>query len=863
MEAQFKYQRAIAEHRSSELFGVMNDTLTQAEKDALTYLYAYMPLQDMADYDGEFFLRAVKATLKARSEMPWGETITDDVFLAFVLPIRVNNENLDEARPELFATLKDRVKGLSMEKAILEVNHWCHEKVTYRGTDGRTSGPLSTIRTSWGRCGEETVLVVAALRAVGIPARQLYTPRWAHVDDNHAWVEAWVDGNWHFLGACEPEPMLDMAWFHEPARRAMMVHTKAYGGFQNDSFKVKSDRYHDELQVLSTYAPASERRVSVVDVANRPVSGALVEFGLYNYAEFFPLSSPLTDSKGQALLPTGKGDLRIWASKDNLTGSAILNADVDEIVIKIAPFNTEERIEFLDINPPIEPMPVIYEVSKEAREANRIRLAREDRIREAYMATFANEASCRALASELELNSAELWDVLYSSQGNHAQIRKFLQTVPAEQLHWAMAMLGVISEKDLRDTPASVLLDHLELAFEGFHGLVDADEMSHGEMERFIPYILSPRIHNELLTPWRSGLRGIFGDTQMDAFKRNPQLVVDWVRENIKIDDVANWLHVPMRPLGVAKLKVADQLGRDILFVALCRTAGIPARLEIGTLAPQFFQSNWKTVNWSGQPSAAVQTATIKITGHLETKPVYFSHFALARYSGGRYQTLDYEGMPWEFFEAGLALEPGSYCLTTGNRQDDGSVLIRMAYFGLKANESRVVPMVMRPSKPAPAPLGVIETNVSLPSIAKARFGSRWVEGRPQNLASLSNDKGLILAWIGNGDEPTRHALLDLEQLREPIEKWGGGLVLVVQELPNGDVTYLDKIGNMATQTQLLLDNNAQILKQILEKTARQPSDQLPVIMGVSRDGNVIYYSEGYKIGVGEQVLKAIRRMEK
>ena len=32
-------------------------------------------------------------------------------------------------------------------------------------------------------------------------SRQVYTPRWAHTDDNHAWVEAWVNGKWYFLGA--------------------------------------------------------------------------------------------------------------------------------------------------------------------------------------------------------------------------------------------------------------------------------------------------------------------------------------------------------------------------------------------------------------------------------------------------------------------------------------------------------------------------------------------------------------------------------------------------------------------------------------------------------------------------------------
>ncbi len=88
---------------------------------------------------------------------------------------------------------------MSLEDAILEINHWCHEKVTYTPTDARTRGPIAVMATGKGRCGEESTFTVSALRAAGIPARQVYTPRWAHTDDNHAWVEAWADGKWHFL----------------------------------------------------------------------------------------------------------------------------------------------------------------------------------------------------------------------------------------------------------------------------------------------------------------------------------------------------------------------------------------------------------------------------------------------------------------------------------------------------------------------------------------------------------------------------------------------------------------------------------------------------------------------------------------
>ena len=165
---------------------------------------------DKADYSRDFYFKNYMTSLQARDEMPWGKMVPKREFRHFVLPVRINNENLDTARIVFYNELKHRVKGLSMKDAILEVNHWCHEKVSYRPSDARTSSPLATVRTAYGRCGEESTLLVAALRSVCIPARQVYTPRWAHTDDNHAWVEAWADGEWFFLGACEPEPVLNL-----------------------------------------------------------------------------------------------------------------------------------------------------------------------------------------------------------------------------------------------------------------------------------------------------------------------------------------------------------------------------------------------------------------------------------------------------------------------------------------------------------------------------------------------------------------------------------------------------------------------------------------------------------------------------
>ena len=195
---------------------------TGREEKYVDWLYAYMPLPDRLQYDRPYWEENVRKTLEVREQMAW--EIPEREFRHFVLPLRVNNETLDDFRTLYADTLCARVKDMSLADAALEINHWCHEQATYQPSDARTGSPEEVMLRGVGRCGEESVLAVAALRAAGIPARQVYTPRWAHTDDNHAWVEVWTGDGWHFMGACEPEATLDRGWFNSAVSRAMILH---------------------------------------------------------------------------------------------------------------------------------------------------------------------------------------------------------------------------------------------------------------------------------------------------------------------------------------------------------------------------------------------------------------------------------------------------------------------------------------------------------------------------------------------------------------------------------------------------------------------------------------------------------------
>lgn len=130
VETDFRHKQELLPR--GDLFGIFDEPMTPQERDAMTFLYAYMPVGDITDYLGDFYLENVRCALSVRQEMPWGRSVSDELFRHFVLPVRVNNECLDDSRRVFHDELKPRVEGLSMYDAILEVNHWCHEKANYQ-----------------------------------------------------------------------------------------------------------------------------------------------------------------------------------------------------------------------------------------------------------------------------------------------------------------------------------------------------------------------------------------------------------------------------------------------------------------------------------------------------------------------------------------------------------------------------------------------------------------------------------------------------------------------------------------------------------------------------------------------------------
>ena len=768
-----------------------SNTNSKKEQKALNFLYASMPQCDAVDYTEDYFLQNIQASFRAKEELPWGNSVPEREFNHFVLPIRVNNENLDDFRTVYYDELRDRVKDLSMYDAVLEVNHWCHEKVNYKGSDSRTSSPMATIKTSWGRCGEESTLLVSALRTVCIPARQVYVPRWAHCDDNHAWVEAWVDGKWHFLGACEPEPLLDLGWFNAPASRALLVHTRVFGDYAGPEEVIGKTANYTEINVIGNYAETAKINVKVVDNDGNYVSHARVDFKIYNYSEYHTVATKYTDNQGYTWLTAGLGTMMVYASKDGKFGFDVVSiGSTDTLTITIcrdARPCVSTNVESNDYNiiPPVENAR-IPDVSTEMRTKNDERLKYEDFVRNFHVELNIYENCVGDYDMEL----------LKKSCGNCLTIRDFVDYArKSGREEEAYKILSVITDKDLRDVTLDVLVDCLD------------------NCEFNDEYVYNPRVSNEMLRPYRTRLMRFDNVTD----------VINFVRDSIEIRDELNVLQIPMSPAGVMRSRVTDSHSRDIFFVALARTSGIPARIDPVTGKVQYFENQWIDVDFTPVemfPETSQKPGILVIDYNGTDDPRYYTHFSIKKFNGNTFDLLAYDAMDpgmdvgmtlsQMMTGDGLTLDAGYYVMSSGPRLADGSVLNHLVFFTIESEKTTNVELIMRS-------------------------------------CNTSHDGSKIIAYLDGGSEPTTHAMQEISILNDEFEKWGGEIVFLFKNDDDFNSFKSHKFNELPENVKLAVGSG----------TVFDTLKYLPCFQILDTDDIVVFEKHGYQIGLGEQ-LKAV-----
>ena len=185
-----------------------------------------------------------------------GLNYSPEMFLSYVAKQSVSDEPITPYRK---AFLKDDMQR------ILDGNQsdidkyrastlWCVSRLQFQQTSGRDQSPLDiTERSLIGRCEEMQILYVAAARTVGLPARPASAPWWAHMDNNHAWAEVFLDGAWHYTGDMDSAYFPDQTWFSGMIDKTVLILADGSLASEKDEI-LASVRYDTVINSTRNYA---------------------------------------------------------------------------------------------------------------------------------------------------------------------------------------------------------------------------------------------------------------------------------------------------------------------------------------------------------------------------------------------------------------------------------------------------------------------------------------------------------------------------------------------------------------------------------------------------------------------------------
>lgn len=777
----------------------------QDEKVLLSYYYATLPLTDVGDYPPALFLETARQALRVREEFSWCAALPEHLFLRTVAYPRINTEELEDCRGLFYEKIAPRLSGLSLPEAILEVNRWCAEEATYRSTDGRTASALQVFTRGFGRCGEESTFLVTALRSVGIAARQVYAPWWSHCDDNHAWVEAFDGKAWRYLGACEPEPVLDRGWFTHASARAVMVHTRSFvqGSREETAFLFPdTDPVDLDCQegvavenLTARYGTVKELSLHVVKEDDSPASGAWVSLSVMNMAAPREFARRRADAAGNVTLRLGKGSVlvTVWMEEEpDSLGETLLAPEDREVTVVLG--SLLEPAGEGDLLAPADAGLTVPVLSPAQEETRRVCLDHAAALREEKRRR--REAQRPAPPQG---NLGRVWDSLTEKDRE-----------------------GDISPQLLEDSLAP-------FAWE-----------KEFPPEVFQEGLLSPRIGLEVLTPWHKVLEEGFTSQQRGVFQKDPTQLWQWMEEHAALDGncySALW----GTPEGMLRAGAGTQLGRVVLYCAACRALGIPAKLVDGV--PQV---------WDGQSFSPLWGE--RLTGKLTlSAPHGQPGLAEQNYTLSRRGPEGFQVLSTRNVEAGetreLSLAPGEYRLWTVSRMPGGNQLARWETFFLKEGEPRELALSFREGD-----VQDLLERCPLPGFSLTDQQGGEVSGK----GLLESSSLTVLCFLEVGREPTEHLLNELREAAGELEKTGVPLCLVLPDLSCMADGTLQKALKVLPWARILTADFAVSASPIARRLYLDP-DQLPLAVLANREGEGLYGCCGYNVGTAALLLRLIK----
>lgn len=136
-------------------------------------------------------------------------------------------------------------------------------------------------------------------------------------------------------------------------------------------------------------------------------------------------------------------------------------------------------------------------------------------------------------------------------------------------------------------------------------------------------------------------------------------------------------------------------------------------------------------------------------------------------------------------------------------------------------------------------------------------------DGQNVSILSQTGRGYYVLGVLGIGQEPTNHALHDIEKMKDKLDKWGRPFVLLFKNEAEAKKFQAQKgeFPNLPAKTIFGIDKDGTIQQEIAKEMKLRNADQLPIFIIADTFNRIVFLSQGYTIGLGEQLVKTSSKL--
>ena len=336
--------------------------------------------------------------------------------------------------------------------------------------------------------------------------------------------------------------------------------------------------------------------------------------------------------------------------------------------------------------------------------------------------------------------------------------------------------------------------------------------------------------------------------------KTDPASFVKWCKENLSMHDEISLRYVQLDPKRVWETRLADKGSREIFFVTMCRSFGVPAWMDPVTRVVKYVGADGLTydVDFDAKEQTVAPQGKLKLTYNeipLLDDPKYKTHFTLSKYVNGNFQLLNFDGTWASLFKEAQPMDCGYYMLVSGSRMSGGNVFADVEFFTVEEGKTTVRELVMRDIKDQIRVIGSFDSEM--------KYNADGVE---KSVLETTGRGYFAVALVDYGTEPTNHALMDISAAAADLEAWGRP-ILVVFATEDDYRKFRAQDFNLPSTVHFGLDIDGKMRNMIATEMKLDKGGRLPLIVLADTFNRVVFFSQGYSIGLGDSLVKTSKAL--